>query len=96
MATGDDTTAAVNLEVNWFLALLLLLQFRVPHARLPGAGRRGCATAARAMGNRLERRFGRRQLHFITCSCYWRPLLSGMAPKRGSSATLRLNPHPSH
>src|SRR5271154_6454328 len=46
MATGDDTTAVVDLEVDWFLGLLLLLKFRVPHSRLPGVGRRGCATVA--------------------------------------------------
>src|SRR5277367_2074633 len=96
MATVDGTTAAVDLEVDWFLALLLFLQFRVPHSRLPGVGRRGCATVARAMGNKLERRFGRRQLHFIVRGCSRRPLLLGMVPTRESSVTLRLNPHPSH
>jgi hypothetical protein len=96
MATGDDTTAVVDVEVDWFLGLLLFLQFRVPQSRLPGVGRRGCATVARAMSNKLERPFGRRQLHFITCGCYGRRLLSGMVPKRDSSVTLRLNPRPSH
>ncbi len=37
---------------------------------------------AQAMRNKLERRYGRRQLHFITCSCYRRRPLLGTARKR--------------
>jgi putative transposase len=32
--------------------------------------------------NRLERRYGQRHLHFITCSCYQRRPLLGTARKR--------------
>jgi putative transposase len=37
---------------------------------------------AQAMRNRLERRYGQRHLHFITCSCYRRRPLLGTARKR--------------
>ncbi len=40
------------------------------------------AGAAHAMRNKLERRYGQRQLHFITCSCYRRRPLLGAARKR--------------
>ena len=80
--TDDDTTTVVDVEVDLVLSLLLHLHFWVPHSRLPGVGRRGCATAARTMRNKLERRYGQRQLHFITCSCYRRQPLLGTARKR--------------
>ena len=35
-----------------------------------------------ALKNRLERRYGQRHLHFITCSCYRRRPLLGTARKR--------------
>src|SRR5277367_4049656 len=35
-----------------------------------------------ALKNRLERRYGQRHLHFITCSCYRRLPLLGTARKR--------------
>jgi putative transposase len=35
-----------------------------------------------ALENRLERRYGQRHLHFITCSCYRRRALLGTAGKR--------------
>jgi hypothetical protein len=35
-----------------------------------------------ALKNRLERRYGQRQLHFITCSCYRRRPLLGTTRKR--------------
>jgi putative transposase len=37
---------------------------------------------AQAMSNKLERRYGQRHLHFITCSCYRRRPLLGTARKR--------------
>jgi REP element-mobilizing transposase RayT len=37
---------------------------------------------AQAMGNKLERRYGQRHLHFITCSCYRRQPLLGTRRKR--------------
>lgn len=37
---------------------------------------------AQAMRNKLERRYGQRHLHFITCSCYRRRPLLGTARKR--------------
>ena len=40
------------------------------------------------MRNRLERRYGQHQLHFITCSCYRRLPLLGTARKR--DALLRI------
>lgn len=36
----------------------------------------------KAMSNKLERRYGQRHLHFITCSCYRRRPLLGTARKR--------------
>ena len=78
MATVDHTTVVVDVEVDWLLGLLLLLPFRVPHSRR----RRGCATVAQTMRNKLERRYGQRHLHFITCSCYRRRPLLGTARKR--------------
>jgi putative transposase len=36
----------------------------------------------RAMRNKLERRYGQQQLHFITCSCYRRRPLLGTPRKR--------------
>lgn len=46
----------VNAEVDRFLGLLLILQFRVPRSRLAWVGRRGCATVAQTMRNKLEGR----------------------------------------
>jgi putative transposase len=37
---------------------------------------------AQAMRNKLERRYGQRHLHFITCSCYRRRPLLGTPRKR--------------
>ena len=37
---------------------------------------------AQAMGDKLERRYGQRHLHFITCSCYRRRALLGTARRR--------------
>jgi REP element-mobilizing transposase RayT len=37
---------------------------------------------AQAKSNKLERRYGQRHLHFITCSCYRRRPLLGTARKR--------------
>ncbi len=37
---------------------------------------------AQTMRNKLERRYGQRHLHFITCSCYRRRPLLGTARKR--------------
>ncbi len=62
---------------------------RVPHSRR----RRGCATVAQAMRNKLQRRHGHRHLHLVARGCYWQPLL-GTARKRDACVTLRLNPHP--
>jgi hypothetical protein len=56
MATENDTTAVVDLEVDWFLGLPLLLQFGVPHSRLPGVGTRGCAGVEQTLRDKLERR----------------------------------------
>src|SRR5271163_606988 len=42
-----------------------------------GAGFGSCS-----LKNRLERRYGQRHLHFITCSCYRRLPLLGTARKR--------------
>jgi hypothetical protein len=37
---------------------------------------------AQTMRNKLERRYGQRQLHFITCTCYRRRPLLGTGRKR--------------
>ena len=37
---------------------------------------------AQGMRNKLERRYGQRQLHFITCSCYRRRPLLGTGRRR--------------
>ena len=37
---------------------------------------------AQAISNTLERQYGQRHLHFITCSCYRRRPLLGTARKR--------------
>ena len=37
---------------------------------------------AQTMRNKLERRYGQRQLHFITCSCYRRRPLLGTGRRR--------------
>jgi len=53
-------------------------RWKMPHSRRLAAGghRRGCATVAHPMHNKLERRYGHPHLHFVTCSCYRRrPLL---------------------
>jgi putative transposase len=40
------------------------------------------------MRNKLERRYGHRHLHFITCSCYCRQPLLGTARKRDVFLTI--------
>ncbi len=90
--TDDNTTTVVDLEVDWFLGLPLILHFRVPHSRR----RRGCATVAQAMPDKLERRYARRQLYFIACRRYRRRPLPGNGRKRDAFAMLHPNPHPSH
>ena len=48
---------------------------------LCGVGK-GCAVWTCPLRNRLERRYGLRHLHFITCSCYRRRPLLGTPRKR--------------
>src|ERR1700722_1918057 len=64
MTTPRDTTSVVEVEVDCFSGLPLLLRFPLPHSRLSGVGRRGCATVAQAMRNKLERRYGGRRRNF--------------------------------
>src|SRR5277367_2303497 len=79
IVTNDDSTAAVDVEVHWFLGLPLPLNLRAPHSRRPGVGRRGCATVARALLNKRERRHGQPHSHFITWSRERRQFLPGTA-----------------
>ena len=72
----DDTTAAVVVAVDLDFVFLL----RVPHSlRFGQRVRRVSLIVPR---NKLERRYGQRQLHFITCSCYRRRPFLTKARKR--------------
>ena len=94
IVAGDDTSAVLDVEVEWFLRLPLLLNLRVPHFRLPAVGRRECATVAQAMRNKRERRHGQRHSHFITRCSEWRQFLPGTASTSPSQDRSNAAPKP--
>jgi putative transposase len=73
----------LKLTFSCFTPSPLLLVLRVPHSRRgEGAG------FAFALKNRLERRYGQRHLHFITCSCYRRLPMLGKPRNRDLFLTI--------
>jgi putative transposase len=71
------------LPLQLLFSCLKQLLLRVPHARL--SERAGFDFALK---NRLERRYGQRHLHFITCSCYRRLPLLGKQRNRDLFLTI--------
>jgi hypothetical protein len=75
--------AELGRAANPFTALeRTQLNFRVPHSRLPGVGRRGCATVTQAMRDKRRRRCGPRHLRYVQL------LATGAPDGNGSTITI--------